>query len=187
MKILKVFLISVLVCACGSSKKTVNEYASGHSSLFSTTQDMKNAAADIQASERNAQIQMTSHEAEDSAEVWMFTTTSWYDTARADSNGIAPLLKHETVASVSLRGAHSRGNAKGLFSSDNRGNLALTSQENIESGVSAETANRVTTERTNTVSNTKPITYVAAGVVLAILMAVLAYWVFTKYRATRCE
>lgn len=185
MKNLNVLLVALLLVSCGSTKKTVKDETKGQSSLETSVERKDSIRVSEQETLRTSLSQMAHMDVEDSTEVWTVTTTSWYDTEKADSNGVAPLLKQETVRSVSFHGQRSKGTAGNAITSEKKSNIALTSQEKEERNVSAENVIKTSTRSTGSVSKARPVFYVTAGVVLAILMAILAYWVFSKYRAAR--
>lgn len=115
-------------------------------------------------------------EEEDSMEVFTVTIITEYDTAKADSAGNSPVARQTKVLQTKRKGSK-----KGK---------ETTTKQNI-SATKEESANQVkqsNNKRESTVAETKqPLyyAYILYGVAFVILMAVLAYWVFTKYRAER--
>lgn len=110
----------------------------------------------------------------DSSELFVWTITTEYDTSKTDSNGIAPLLK--TIRTLAIK----RSGKKQEENTLKKENISATKEE------SANELQRMYNKRESTKAETKqPLyyTYLACGVALVILMAILAYWVFTKYRA----
>lgn len=113
---------------------------------------------------------------EDSSETVSITITTEYDTDKTDENGKSPVKRTTTVI---------KGKKKG-----SKNNTTTEAKQNI-SATKEESANQSTQEnnrREDTRAETKQplyLSYILFGVAFVILMAVLAYWVFTKYRAAR--
>jgi len=185
MRNLNVLLLALLLVACGTTKKSSKEIVKETNSLTSSLSLEDSVIAEIQKSTQTSLQQTSFLDVDDSTEIWTVTTTSWYDTEKADSNGVAPLMKQETVRSAVFHGKRSKGQSGNALLSETKSNLTLTSQEKVESGVSAEKVTKTSTQNKSSATNTRSIIYVAAGMVFTILMAILAYWVFTKYRAER--
>ncbi len=112
----------------------------------------------------------------DSSEVFVWTITTEYDTSKTDSNGISPLLK--TTKTLTIK----RTSKKKEKETSKKENISATKEE------SANQVRTTSKKRESTKAETKqPLyyAYILGGVALVILMAILAYWVFTKYRAAR--
>ena len=149
-------LCLLLLASCGSYKKAVKEQTSQTSTVNSS-----------------------------STETVTVTHTTWYDTSRVDSNGVAPVLKEETVTSTTRHGKRTTKGSDERKDSDEKSQ----SQTNIEnSATTEESAVSVSTSsKTKDVSasETKQVQYTSwalFGLGFVIISAILAYWVFTKYR-----
>ena len=158
------FTVALLLASCRSSKTVVEEEKKD--SLVQTS----NVQVDIQTTTE------TKTNEDDSTEVFTVTIITEYDTAKADSTGKSPVLRQTQITESKRKGSKKA--------------QETTTKQNI-SATKEESANQVTqskTRRENTKTETKqPLyyAYILYGVALVILMAILAYWVFTKYRAAR--
>lgn len=154
----------LLIVACRSSRS-----ASESVTVDSLSQSSK-AAVDRASTEHSRNVE------QDSSDVYVLTITMEYDTSKADSTGKAPVLRQTKSLSVK----HS-GRKKENEKSKNE-NISATKEE------SATQLNKSNNKREHAKAEIKqPLycAYIIYGVALVILMAVLAYWVFTKYRAAR--
>lgn len=164
-RILYTVLMLVLVFslgACRSSRHVSEDFSTD------TLSQSSSVSANVASMEE-------SHTAEtDSSETFVWTITTEYDTSKTDSNGVSPLLR--TVRTLKIKRAY------------NTKKEDTSKKENI-SATKEESANQVHSKshkRESTKAETKQPLYYAyllGGVALVILMAILAYWVFTKYRA----
>ncbi len=112
----------------------------------------------------------------DSVETVFWTITTEYDTSKADSNGVSPLLRKTKTLTIK------RSNKKRTEQILKNENISANKEE------SANQLHKKSNKRESTKAETKQPLYYAyllGGVALVILMAILAYWVFTKYRAAR--
>ena len=149
---------ALLFVACGSSRRATENVSVDSASVSSQ------ATIDAVSSE------LSRTEEHDSSDVYVWTITTEYDTSKADSTGKSPILRQTESLAVKHSGRKKRNDTK--------------RNENI----SATEFHGNTNKRENTrAESKKPLyySYIIYGVALVILMAVLAYWVFTKYRAAR--
>lgn len=166
-RILYLIYLSVFVSflgACRSTRHVAEEFSVD--SLKQSSKEMSSAA-----SSENSTIEET-----DSSDTFVWTITTEYDTSKADSTGKSPVLR--TTKQLAVK--HS-GKKKKNETSKNE-NISATKEE------SAEQFHKNNNRREDTKAETKqPLyySYILYGVALVILMAVLAYWVFSKYRAAR--
>lgn len=154
----------LFLIACRSSRS-----ASESVSVDSLSQSSK-TAVDVASTEHSRTVE------QDSSDMYVWTVTTEYDTSKADSTGKAPVLRQTKSLSVKRSGRRKQ-NEK----SKNE-NISATKEE------SATQVNKSNNKRERVKAETKqPLycAYIIYGVALVILMAVLAYWVFTKYRAAR--
>lgn len=154
--------ISLVLCSCRSTSKVsdclINEtkVENSNQSLLDVTTETSNTSK------------------EDSSETVSITIITEYDTDKVDENGQSPVKRKTTVMSGKKKKSKS--------------NTATEKKENI-SATKEESANQVKQEnnrREDTKAETKQplyFSYILFGVAFVILMAVLAYWVFSKYRA----
>lgn len=166
-KILCIGLLLVLVFflgACRSSRHVSEDFSTD--SLSQTLSTSVNAASTKE-----------SHTAEtDSSETFVWTITTEYDTSKTDSNGLSPLLRMTRTLTIK------RTCKKKEEDTSKKENISATKEE------SANQVHSKSHKRESTKAETKQPLYYAyllGGVALVILMATLAYWVFTKYRAAR--
>ena len=162
--ILTVLLVIFLSASCRSTKHLTEEVVD-----------------DSLAQTSNVQIGVTTTtettvEEEDSTEVFTVTIITEYDTAKADSTGKSPVLRKTKVLETKRKGS------KKAQDTTTKQNISATKEE------SANQVNHKYNKREDTKAETKQPLYYAYlmyGVALVLLMAVLAYWVFSKYRAGR--
>lgn len=166
-QILSIASLFVVVCILGACRSS--RHVTENISVDSASQSSKSSV--------DAALTETSHTEEtDSSDTFVWTITTEYDTSKADSTGKAPVLR--TTKSLAVRYS---GKKKKNETSKNE-NISATKEE------SANHLTRNNNKRESTKAESKrPLyySYVLYGVALVILMAVLAYWVFTKYRAAR--
>lgn len=113
-------------------------------------------------------------EVADSSETIVWTVITEYDTSRADSTGKSPIRKTTQSLVKKSTGKKSKDNTT-------KGEALCAAKE-----VSAVKVTRNNNKRESTKAESKTPLYYAYtvyGVALVILMATLAYWVFSKYRA----
>lgn len=162
--IIAILLAAFFLVACRSTKHVTESQSVDSVSLSSKTAVDAESAAISHTEERDSSTTF----------VWMITTE--YDTSRADSTGKAPVLRQTKSLAIKQHGK--------------RKNDDITTNEKI-SATKEESAKQLTrkdNKRESTKAETKqPLywSYILYGVALVILMAILAYWVFTKYRAAR--
>ncbi len=166
-KTLYIAFILVLVFilgACRSSRHVSEDFSAD------TLSQSSKSSVDATSAEE-------SHTTEtDSSEVFVWTITTEYDTSKTDSNGISPLFK--TTKTLTIK----RTSKKKEKETSKKENISATKEE------SANQVHSTSKKRESTKAETKqPLyyAYILGGVALVILMAILAYWVFTKYRAAR--
>lgn len=155
---------ALLFVACGSSRRASENVSVDSASVSSQ------ATIDAVSSE------LSRTEEHDSSDVYVWTITTEYDTSKADSTGKSPILRQTESLTVKHSGKKKENDTK------RNENISATKEE------SAKEFHGNTNKRENTrAESKKPLyySYIIYGVALVILMAVLAYWVFTKYRAAR--
>lgn len=192
------FAIFVLV-SCGSSKslskEKVNEkvvLTTNADSIGETTRTKKSSilTESTESSNREKEEEKTDSQYK---EVLTITETTIYDTSSTE-NGI-PKIK-QTIKQTKVEKFGSSSNTKTRDTSETKNEeTALTKEEKRDSTKSTKQyANEENKERNvesdkkQTVSESKQILYIALvlfGIVLVIIVGVLAYWVFSKYR--RCN
>lgn len=166
-QMLYVCFIVMMLASCHVNKHMAEQASSVDSVSVSVTNTTEQASTSV-VSIREA----------DSTTLFVYTVTTEYDTSKADSNGVAPVLK-KVEAYISRMTGHKK---------------EKDCQDNIKiSATKEESANQVNiknNKREYSKAESKQQlywSYVLYGVALVVLMAILAYWVFTKYRATRSK
>ncbi len=161
-----ILVLVFILGACRSTRHVSEEFSVN--SLKQSSKDTSSAALS----------EKSTTEETDSSDIFVWTITTEYDTSKADSTDKAPVLR--TTKQLTLK--HS-GKKKKNETSKNE-NISATKEE------SANEFHSNNNRREDTKAETKqPLyySYILYGVALVILMAVLAYWVFSKYRATRLQ
>ena len=184
----KVVLLSLsllLLMSCGSYKKAVKEESSQTTTVNTSTTETSQVQTSVTSESQSTSVTSTKEQVDDSTETVTVTHTTWYDTSRVDSNGVAPVLKEETVTSTTRHGKRTTKGSDERKDSDEKSQ----SQTNIENSATTEesTVSVSTSSKTKDVSasETKQVQYTSwalFGLGFVIISAILAYWVFTKYR-----
>ena len=184
-KIVYLSLSLLLLMSCGSFKKAVKEESSQVTSVTSSSTENTQVQSSVTSESQSTSVTTTSEQIDDSTETVTITHTTWYDTNKVDSNGVAPVLKEETVTSTTRHGKRTTKGSDERKESDEKSQ----SQTNIENSATTEesAASVSTSSKTKDVSasETKQVQYtswVLFGLGFVIISAILAYWVFTKYR-----
>lgn len=181
-------LCLLLLISCGSYQKTENQQ-NDQTSVVTSSITVKTLAESNVLSELSETIAKTTNEhTDDSTETVIVKETVWYDTSRADGNGSSPVLRKETITSTTRHGKHT-SNDSAERTEDTGKCLSTTNVHNFATKEeSAESASRSRTEKDTSAAETKQLAYtsrVLCGLAFFILAAILAYWVFTKYRQCR--
>jgi hypothetical protein len=153
----------------------------------STTTDLQ---GEVNTSTESSSVsQTTLHEqTNDSSETVVIRETTWFDTSRTDSNGVSPVLRKERVTSLTRHGKRSDKGSEDKSNTEGRQKNSATIKNSAKTEESAASENRSETKKDTSTSETKQVAYLSwllFGLAFCILMAVLAYWVFTKYRQRR--
>lgn len=155
-----VIIIYLLLISCGSSKKATNE------AMISTS----NAVTVTGESMVNTE---TGTEVTDEYEVVVVTTvTTNYDTNKTDSTG-EPVIESKVEKTV----IKERGSNKSK-QTNTTNNVSATKEENVSGKVESE---NVVSEAFEENKQMKHAGDLAKGIAFLIL-AILAFWVFSKYR-----
>lgn len=161
-------LLSILLIFSVSSCRSTSKVT--ESATNKTTNVVSNEKVEDISSVTNQSVQ------EDSSETTILTVITEYDTDKIDEHGNSPVKRQTATLATKKKGSKKNNE---------------TQKENNISATKEESANNVTNEnnlREDTKAETKqPLyyAYIIYGVAFVILMAVLAYWVFTKYRAAK--
>lgn len=158
------FLVILSVCSCRSTSKV--------------TENVVDETLNVTNSEKVDDVtSVTSNSVrEDSSETVSLTFIIEYDTDKVDEQGKSPVKR--TTAALTTKKKGSRNDTK----TQKEQNISATKEE------SAEQVKQENNRREDTRAETKQplyISFILFGVACVILMAVLAYWVFTKYRAAK--
>lgn len=175
----------LLLVSCGSIKKTTEEGIS--QTLNKASSITEERLADVNAFSAQSVIaeESTSEQTSDSAETMTIYETTWYDTGKADSKGFSPVLKTEKRTSITYHGKHTVKGSDNKESSEEKRQSSTNIQNSAKSEEAAESENKSQTKGDASVTETKQLQYISwglPGLALVIIAAVLAYWVFTKYR-----
>ena len=169
-------------------KKTVKEDSSQTSSVTSSTTENTQAVTTVTSESSQTQVTTTQENVDDSTETVTVTHTTWYDTSRADSNGVAPVLKEETVTSTTRHGKRTTKGSDERKDSDEKSQSQTNVQKSATKEESAESVLTSTKTKDMSASETKQVQYTSwalFGLGFVIIAAILARWVFSKYRLRR--
>lgn len=159
-----VLLVCISMCSCRSTSKVSECVTNG--TLKVTTNDK---VLDVKSEVSNVAV-------DDSSETVSITIITEYDTDKVDANGQPPVKRKTATVTGKKKGSKKKG------TTETKQNISATKEE------SAEQVIQENNRREDTRAETKQplyFSYILFGVAFVILMAVLAYWVFTKYRAAK--
>lgn len=161
---LPVILMVFAVCSCRSTSKV--------------TEIVTDETLNVTSNEKVDDVtSVTSNSVcEDSSETVTITVVTEYDTDKTDEQGRVPVKC--TIATLTTKKQGYKDETK----TQKEQNISATKEE------SAEQVKNENNRREDTRAETRqPLyySYILFGVAFVILMAVLAYWVFTKYRAAK--
>ena len=178
----------LLLMSCASYKKAVKEDSSQTSTVTTSTTENTQAVTTSTSESSVTQVTTTQEQVDDSTETVTITHTTWYDTSKTDSSGVSPVLKEETITSTTRHGKRSKKGSDERKDSDEKSQSQTDVQKSATKEESAESV--LTSSKTKDVaaSETKQVQYFSwalFGLAFVIITAILAYWVFTKYRQRR--
>lgn len=181
-----VYLLGLMLLAsCGSYNKAERQQTDQTSTVTSSSTENMQAVTNASSESSETQVSSSQVQTDDSTETVTVTKTTWYDTSRTDSNGVAPVLKEETVTSMTRRGKRTTQGSEQRKDSDSKSQSQTTVQNSATKEESAKSDIRTTTTKDVSASETKQVQYTAwmlFGIAFVIIAAVLAYWFFSKYR-----
>ena len=184
-----VYLLCLLLFAsCGSYNKAVRQESSQVSSVTSSSTENTQAVSNASNESSESTVTTMQKNIDDSTETVTVTKTTWYDTSRTDSNGVAPVLKEETVTSTTRHGKRETVSSEKRKDKDEKSQSETNVQKSATKEESAESVSVNSTAKDVSASETKQVQYTSwalFGLGFAIIAAILAYWVFTKYRSRR--
>lgn len=201
--IITVFLLSavcwfivIMLVSCGSSKSLINEKV--NEKVVSATQtdsvgentQQKTSYAIIESSDSSQKIREEEKTDSEYREIVTITETTIYD---SDTMADGKQKVKQTIKQTKLERHGSSSNAKLKASSTERANektITKDDEKNTDRSsrqyANAENREHETrTDKKQSVSESKQIYYIALtffGIVLIIIVGILAYWVFSKYR-----
>ena len=187
-QVVRLIVCLLLLTSCGSVQKAVKEDISQTSTVTSSSTENRQTVTSATSESSQTQVSTTQEQVDDSTETVTVTHTTWYDTSKADSNGVAPILKEETVTSKTRHGKRSTKGSEEKNNTEDKSQSSSTSTNSATKEESAESDLKSKTEKDTSMTETKQFAYLSQvlyGLAFCILMAVLAYWVFTKYRQRR--
>ena len=163
MKLLHIMLPVMLLYSCGSAKQAYVSDEKEETSKVSASTVMESIETELKSI------------LESGMEESVTVETTIYDTSRYDSvSGVSPVLS-TTKATKSKK-------------KDSKKTSETTKNANVSAGNEVTAKSNVSTEKhgEKSVAETKQPLYVSRillGLAAVILVCILAYWVFTKYRA----
>lgn len=183
-------LCLLLLASCGSVKKVTKEDFNQTTDIVSSTAEEKQVSIKT-SSEQSSVTKTTANVQMDSrTETLSVLETTWYDTSRTDSTGVAPVLKTEKQKSITHYGKHiAKDTEKGSRNGEKQQSSTII-QDFANKEETVESTNKSQTQKDVSSTETKQLQYmswVLPGLALVILAAVLAYWVFTKYRQRKID
>lgn len=185
MKVVKMLLCFLLLASCGSIKKSVKEDTDQTLNVVSSTVGQGQATQDTSSESSIKTVTSTTEQSSDDTETITIIETTWYDTSKVDSNGVSPVLKTENLTNITHNKKKSEKDSEGQSDSEEKKKSSTTVQTSVNKEESAESAYKNTTQKDSHVTETKQLQYlswVLIGLAVLVLSAILAYWVFTKYR-----
>ncbi|MBQ8709376.1 MAG: hypothetical protein IJ550_02175 [Bacteroidaceae bacterium] len=185
MKVVKLLICFLLLVSCGSVKKAVKEDIDQTSHVESSATEQEKVEINASSEQSAIAETTTSEQTNDSTETMTVRETTWYDTSKVDSNGVSPVLKTEKQTSITYHGRRNVKDTENKGRSNEKQQSSATVQNSAKKEESAESAKKSQIQRDVTATETKQLQYlswVLPGIAFVILAAVLAYWVFTKYR-----
>ena len=183
------FIVLLLCCAlfssCGTYKKTVKE-ETATTEVVNTTEANTSQTQTNGTSASSSVTQLTTTErTDDSTEVIITTETTWYDTSKADSAGVSPVLKTEKTTTIKHKGKRTEREENEKRESEETNALSSTSSSAAIKEESAKREENRSSERDVNATETQQLTYVS-GIILSLallfIVGILAYWVKSKYR-----
>lgn len=184
-KIVYLSLGLMLLVSCGSYKKAVKEDSSQVTSVTSSKTENSQMQSSVTSESKSTSVTTTSEQVDDSTETVTTTHTTWYDTSKVDENGVAPVLKEETVTSTTRHGKRTTKGSDERKDSDQKSQSKTDVQKSATTEESAVSVSKSSKTKDVSASETKQVQYTSwalFGLGFVILSAILAYWVFTKYR-----
>ena len=184
-KVVYLSLGFLLLMSCGSYKKAVKEDISQTSTVTTSITENTQAVTSTTSESSQTQVTTTQEQVDDSTETVTVTHTTWYDTSKADSNGVSPVLKEETITSTTRHGKRQSKGSEQHKDSEEKSQSEATVQNSANKEESTESALTISKTKDVATSETKQMQYLSwalFGLAFVIIAAVLAYWFFTKYR-----
>lgn len=165
MKILLLFLSVMLISSCGSAKQAcVAEEKQEISGM---------AASDVLEDIETKLLSILESDMEEN----MTVETTVFDTSRFDSlSGKSPVLSKTKATKSKKKGSKKTSEAS------KKANISATNEESANLNITTEN------HREKSVAETKQPLYMSRillGLAAVVLVGILAYWVFTKYRAEK--
>lgn len=187
-QVVRMIVCLLLLASCGSVNKAVKQDVERTTVTESST--VTSSQTNTETSSGTLSVtETTLHEqTDDSTETVTIKETTWYDTSKADSNGVSPVLRKETVTSTTRHGKRTNKGSEEKNNTEDKSQSSTTTKNSATKEESAESALRSKTEKETSMTETKQFAYLSQvlyGLAFCILMAILAYWVFSKYRQRR--
>lgn len=184
-KVVQFLLCLLLFTSCGSIKKNVKEDVEHTMNVVSSTTEQSVVTDSTSSESTVTKVTTTTEQTNDSSETIIIRETIWYDTSKADSNGVAPVLMKENVTSITSNGRKTTKDCEDQSESEEKKKSSTTIQSSANKEESAESAYKSKKQSDTSATETKQLQYlswVLPGIAFVIIAAILAYWVFTKYR-----
>ena len=185
MKVVKLLLCLLLLASCGSMKKTVKEDTDQTLNVVSSTVEQGQATENTSSESSVTTVTTTTEQTSDDTETITIRETTWYDTSKVDSNGVSPVLMTENQTTITHNKKKTEKDTEDQSDTEEKKETTTTVQTSANKEESAESAYKNTTQKDASATETKQLQYlswVLLGLACLDLAAVLAYWVFTKYR-----
>lgn len=188
--VVKMLFCLFVFSSCGSAKKVVKQSIDQTSTETYSNTVQGTADVNVSTGLSSAIEAATYEQTEDSTATLVIKKTLWFDTSHCDSLGVTPVLREETVTSLTCHGKRTNKGSKDKSNAEGKSNSFATINYSANKEESAVSTNRCKTEVAKSLAETKQLAYTSwmlYGLAACILMAILAYWVFTKYRARHNE
>lgn len=195
-------VLGLIACAllgsCGSSKSVAKEQtelhidSTGTANVTVLTATEAHRATNANKVDSSSTVVKETSQSVDTTVVVETTETVWYDTEKADSNGLSPIARKEVKTVVRKTGrtdTHGLSNFAITTSSavaDTDSHIAQSSLQESTVTAKVDKEQRSKTDARQSRTETKQPKYVAMilyGIAAVILVGVIAYIVFCAYRA----